>query len=140
MEQTLLLMGLVGIVTALVNYFPAFIETLAQAIGGKSLVHALDPQASSYLPWINLYLGFAFSLHLANLCTGRRLLISHWVDLVLNAYGVGLLLWIGFGQNLFTDVETSLLARFLLILMAILSCVHFGSEARYVGINFKSTK
>jgi hypothetical protein len=98
----------------LLNFFPEKVGYYTSAADIQSFTPILAPDFSVQLPWLNLWWGIAFAMHLVNLLTKRWATATRWPDLLLGVMSIYVLGRILMGSPLFIYPIASLLAKLIL--------------------------
>ena len=86
-------------VAVLFTFFPGKVGTYRSATDPATFTPLLSPGFALYLPWLYLWWGPAFMLHLAHLILGHRTVVTRWIDLVVHLYGAYLLGWMALSAS-----------------------------------------
>jgi hypothetical protein len=129
---TVLRMCAIVAVAVLFNFFPDKVGTIRSALDSRTFTPVLSPGFRSVLPLANLWLGLAFSLHLAQLVLGRRTAATQWLGLLLHLFGAGVLGWMTLvAESILLPRAAASGQRLLAVLAAV---ALFGVVTRIAGL------
>ncbi len=116
--------------TILFNVFPQRVGFWRSAIDLSSFTPVLAPEFTSYLPWLNVWWGVAFSVNVSLLILRRRIPLSGWVEVGISVYGGVLLTALAMGAPFQMVAWASALVRLILALAALLTFFKASRLAR----------
>ena len=107
-------------VVVLFNFYPQKIGRFDFSTGSLSFTRLLPPSFQSRLPWLNIWWGSLFSLHLAELLLHRRTMVTQTSAAALDLFGACLLVQMAAEPPVLAGAALAALnASRLLILLAI---------------------
>lgn len=114
--------------SVLFNFFPEKVGMIRSATDPSSFTPLLAPEFQSYLSWLNLWWGLAFSVYLVHLILRRWTVVTQWVDLALRVFGAFLLGWMVLGAPFIVVPWVSVTVKFILAVVCVLTLIGAGKH------------
>ena len=126
--QTIVKMCLIVAASVLFNFFPEKVGVIKSLTDPSGFTPLLAPAFQSYLPWLNLYWGLAFSLLVVHLGLRRWTVVTRWLDLALRIFGAFVLLGMVLGAPFITVPILSILVKLILAVACVVMLIEAGKQ------------
>jgi hypothetical protein len=119
---------LISVAAIVLNLFPEQVGILRSLADPSSFTPLLAPEFQIHMPILNLYLGLAASLCIANLILRHWNIFTRWAELGLNFLALSILVQMVLGGPIAVSPGITLVIKFGLAIAAIPTCVTIARE------------
>lgn len=128
MGRSIVNICLIAAASVLFNFFPEKVGMVTSATDPSSFTPLLAPEFQSYISWLNLWWGLAFSLYLVHLILRRWTLVTQWADVALRVFGAFLLGWMALGAPFIVVPWVSVTIKLILAAVCVLALIGAGRQ------------